>query len=336
MRSSLEQAISFVKCDHYSWLRNGSPINAGEITSRWLDNLSLFELANPTSITKSKYCDKSQFYFFVNNENSLMLTFVVLLKLFPRISYSQLSIIISILQNILILIFICMLASIGFNPLILLLIAMAIAKINSEILISHPISCYGFLLPCMLACIGIWSLFLKSCRLQNWKFLAPTSLLVGFSLGIFANFRSSYILVLLATSVVYLIFFYVSIRPKRTALLKSFAIALFAILGFRSFKTIFISPIIQTSKQIQSYSSTHHPIMHPVVLSLAIPSNDFAKSKGIEWNDSVGLKIAETTDPTASYLGPNYEKALFTYYVNLWTYFSSDMLNIYKLKIQSA
>ncbi|MFC1607726.1 hypothetical protein ACFL47_07105, partial [Candidatus Latescibacterota bacterium] len=77
----------------------------------------------------------------------------------------------------------------------------------------------------------------------------------------------------------------------------------------------------------------HHTIAHPLVLSVSIPENDLSKREGIYWDDSASVPLAMSIDPSANYLGTNFNKALLTYYMKLWIYYPDEMLNIYKNKL---
>ena len=84
------------------------------------------------------------------------------------------------------------------------------------------------------------------------------------------------------------------------------------------------------------YNAAHHPIAHPLVLGLGFPESPLAKRENIRWDDSLGLEIARRADPNATYLGPTYERALFSYYLGLWRKHPIEMLGIYLSKFNVA
>ena len=84
------------------------------------------------------------------------------------------------------------------------------------------------------------------------------------------------------------------------------------------------------------YNAAHHPIAHPLVLGLGFPESPLAKRENIRWDDSLGLEIARRADPDATYLGPTYEPALFSYYLDLWRKYPAEMLGIYLSKFNVA
>jgi hypothetical protein len=83
-------------------------------------------------------------------------------------------------------------------------------------------------------------------------------------------------------------------------------------------------------------NAAHHPIAHPIVLGLGFPENALAKRENIRWDDTLGLELARRADPHATYLGPRYERALFSYYFDLWRKYPFEMLSIYLSKFNVA
>src|SRR5262249_49661099 len=73
-----------------------------------------------------------------------------------------------------------------------------------------------------------------------------------------------------------------------------------------------------------------------IVLGLAAPENPLSAREGIKWDDSVGAVLARRIDPTATYHGPTYEKALLVYYGKLWVYAPGEMVEIYIAKVRIA
>ena len=92
----------------------------------------------------------------------------------------------------------------------------------------------------------------------------------------------------------------------------------------------------QPAANTSNYS--YHAVAHPLVLALAVPENAFSQRHGIKWIDDVGLTLARKADPSATYLGPTYERALFRYYGSLWRKHPGEMLTIYlhKLNVTGA
>jgi hypothetical protein len=84
------------------------------------------------------------------------------------------------------------------------------------------------------------------------------------------------------------------------------------------------------------YNRSYHVVAHPLVLSLAVPDNSVARREGIKWRDSAGDALARRADPSATYLGPSYERALFRYYWSLWLEHPREMAALYLWKFDIA
>ena len=54
------------------------------------------------------------------------------------------------------------------------------------------------------------------------------------------------------------------------------------------------------------------------------------------WSDEAGLALARRMIPDATYLGPDYERALFRYYWSLWRQYPGEMIGIYWSKLAMA
>lgn len=157
---------------------------------------------------------------------------------------------------------------------------------------------------------------------------ALTAVGVGLAAGFVYNMRTSYLpLVAVAIS----LFVWLSQRsttPWR-AVLTSLATLGMVVLGFLGFQRTVVHPLPVAGSDTPY---TYHVVAHPLVLGLAVPENDFAKRHGIEWNDTVGLKLAQTVDPNVQYLAGTYERALFAFYARLWIMQTDEMKQLYLAK----
>jgi hypothetical protein len=66
------------------------------------------------------------------------------------------------------------------------------------------------------------------------------------------------------------------------------------------------------------------------------PTTALARREGIKWRDSAGDALARRVDPSATYLGPSYERALFRYYWSLWLRAPAEMAALYVWKFDIA
>ena len=96
-------------------------------------------------------------------------------------------------------------------------------------------------------------------------------------------------------------------------------------IGFSVFQAVLIRPLGANLQH--SYSS--HPIWHPIILGLGIIPNPLAEREGITWNDTAAWEIAKRVDPNTTYLGPKYDRALRSYYFQLWKRHPWEMAAIY-------
>lgn len=154
--------------------------------------------------------------------------------------------------------------------------------------------------------------------------------------GIFAaftvNLRSSTVPLTVALAVCYV---EATRRGGLHAVIRWYGLSAAAFaLGYLAFTATFIRPLERAVPR--QLVSVHHVIAHPLVLSLAVPPNEFASNAGIEWKDSAGLALAQRIDPSTTYLGPSYEANLFRFYVTLWRTHPRDMLYVYAVKGRTA
>ena len=160
-------------------------------------------------------------------------------------------------------------------------------------------------------------------------FLA-SMLAAGAVVGFVAVLRTNYGLVCLLLSVAFVIYVFRDLHPRRTAAAGMAALALFVLVGARRAAIQLVNgPILALGLD---YNRVHHPIAHPLVLALGQPDSPLATREGIRWDDSVGLPLAQKIEPSATYLGPAYEKALLSYYAKLWIFHPGEMIGIYLAK----
>ena len=266
----------------------------------------------------------------LNNENSLMLVMTWTLKIAPRVSAGGLARVFGAIRFVLIAVF-------GFAILLSggsILFALAAMLICADVLqdLRHfHYTIYPFLAPIILGLAGVYVTLVRyapaSARLQ-----APLSIVLGLLTAFFANMRSSHL-------PVYVLFFlvYAAILARREAgrsLVRAslIAIACFAA-GYATFGWLLIRPLVPAGPHS---NMAHHVIAHPLVLALAVPPNDLSRREGIVWSDEVGLTLARREIPGATYLGPDYERALFQYYRRLWREHPGEMIGIYWSKLAMA
>src|SRR5262249_35086176 len=144
--------------------------------------------------------------------------------------------------------------------------------------------------------------------------LAATGAAAGAMSAFIANMRTSYLPILVAFLGCFLIgqASLQSESTRRRAVLRACALTACFAIGYVALQAGLIT------RHLPSSYKAAHPLMHPLVLGLAVPSNDFSQAMGIRWADEVGPEKAQTIDPDAGFLGPRYDAALFRYYATLW------------------
>jgi hypothetical protein len=196
---------------------------------------------------------------------------------------------------------------------------------------------YSLILPAVLLDISWLALALSVPRRFGLPRQALVVAVAGFLAGFTVNVRTSYLptCVLLVTTYTLLAF---ALKRKTSnrqePRLPSWLAASVAafIAGFVLFHISFIARL---TPAVGAGHSTH-PVAHPLVLGLAVPMNDLARTEGIAWNDEVGLTLAQRAIPDATYLGPLYERALFAYYRSLWRAHPREMVRVYAAKFALA
>jgi hypothetical protein len=226
------------------------------------------------------------------------------------------------------------LVCVGASPVFALLALMLGAEITGLLAPTHLYSSYPFLLPFLGVYTALLALTLHFGVHRNRRHLALAAFGIGLFGAFFYNLRSSYLPIVAAC---YLIFVAVvwrhAVRRDESGGSSRWTAAGIATAGFALggvlFYLAFTYPLTRSGA---NYNYTHHVVAHPLVLSLAVPPNALSEREGIKWSDVVGPELARTVDPTASYLGPTYERALLTYYTRLWRRYPREMLDIYLAK----
>jgi hypothetical protein len=274
---------------------------------------------------------------FVNNENSLMVAEVGMLRINPNLSYEGMGRLLHATR----------VAGLAFVAFVLLesgfsiwmsaaVLIGALAQLNR--LDSHVASVYPFLFVLVIVAAAAYAHASGHLRTRGLTALAVAALAAGGFSSFGVNMRTSYFPVYVA---MFGVFLWLeegrAVRiARRTAgaasLRAAVAVAAFA-LGYWLFQYVFISRHIPPR---MTYNSTSHSIAHPLVLALAVPETDFSRREGIHWQDSVGGVLATRTIPGALYLGPRYDEALFKYYRDLWRTQPREMAKVYLIKAHTA
>jgi glycosyltransferase involved in cell wall biosynthesis len=331
---SLELAIDWVYCGKYSMhsvphdllrylLENGDSL-------RHLPVSTFPEMAGGS---RDMYCS-SVTNPFLNNENSLFYIYSTLLRMRPNITLVGLGVALTWMRVGSIVFFVFALICVGASPLFALLALMIGLEISGLTATTHLYSGYPFLLSFMGIYAGLLALTLHFGLHRNNRSLAVASVAIGLFGGLFYNLRTSYLPIVFGCYLIFMLFIFLeALREQPSAPsgpARSVGVALAGFLaGAGLFYVVCVYPLTRPGA---TGNLTYHSVIHPVVLSLALPANELSKREGIRWLDAVGLDLARRVDPDATYMGPTYERALMTYYSRLWRRYPSEMLGIYMAK----
>lgn len=289
-------------------------------------------LNNYDSEDVAHYCAKVTSPF-VNNENTLSWLMQSLFFVYPKLSLHQLHIIFFVLQCLMVSFFFFFLAQLRINSIYIL--GLMLTAISSLVVAmsDHIISLYPFLLPSVLFMMaGLGFILRYELYKTFWFGTVCLNILIGCYAFFLSNLRTTYHIAAFLMVMLYLAMLIISIINTRSRFyyVKVFLHPMIILVTFLCCWLLILKPAIT-----ENVSNLHyHVIAHPLVLSLALPANQFAEQQGIQWNDAVGVVLAQRIDPKTQYIGPGYEKALFSYYKFLWKNYPKNMLQIYYEKLK--
>ena len=205
----------------------------------------------------------------------------------------------------------------------------------------------------LLSTIGVGWSFALAARLYHRPVVHACFVgLMGWLTAFGANMRTSHLPIYSSYFVLYMVFVGVNMRERNDGANASGygwlwrGTAAF-VAGTALFWIVLIRPIDHATAT-SDYNYTYHPIAHPLVLSLSLTTNeaysfgrtvsgnDLARREGISWYDPKGLDAARKVYPDVEYLDRGYERALWTYYGQLWRRYPQEMVRIYVDKFQLA
>jgi hypothetical protein len=275
-----------------------------------------------------RYCDSVTFSV-VNGENSLMLLERWILGVAPNASVRTIGQATFGLEIAMYLAFTFGLLVLGAS-LMSCAALFACALSITVTLAPHRYTGYPLMLPVLLLQVGVCAIALRWHAARRPTVLAGLLFATGGLSAFTVNLRTDMAPYVSALWVAFLVYV-LSDRVRAAINWRTDGALLGAAFcaGWLLFSTLFIGPL---PAKIDGSKPTAHPIAHPLVLSLAYPSNEFASSQGIEWDDDVGYALARRVDPDVPYLGSAYERALFRFYARLWVAHPREMAGLYLFK----
>ncbi len=332
---SLNIAVNRVVCKQLSSFTPNFKQFILSDNSKILDE-KVLDLPTLIASSQNEYCKSTNP--FINNENTLGWLMEIVLRVLPNITVSQLGLALNSIRIGCLLVFIFFLIWIGISPFI------AFMTLNVGIFVvdlvnnTHYYSLYPFFMPFTVLMIALLGIAIKLKAYKRVYVAVPVLIGIGIYGALFKNLRTSYYPIIIFFLLAYIIFTIFELKENRQIsrmykrVFPGIAIIAFCV-GMGIFNISLVQPIENLST---GYNRSYHVVAHPLVLSIAVPENDLSQREGIKWNDGVGLSLAHKIDPNVTYLGNNYEKALFTYYFKLWIYYPNEMVNIYWQKLKLA
>jgi len=333
---SLDQAINLVFCGTTA-VSHSYRIADYVSTNPSALEVPVRELIVGLAGSREAYCGEPDITF-LNSENSLMLATRAVLVVNRNASVASIERALGLGVAVILAVFTFVLVRAG-TGLARVALSLASILLIFRDLVAFRYSVYFFILPIVLLNVTFYSLAILLSFSSTVRRHAVTLLAAGLLASFSANMRTSYLPMLVLFATVYCATMFVSQRRSATGRAKAspaawstISVAAF-IAGYLVFHLLFIRPLVPKGA---SYNTAHHPIAHPLVLSLAVLPNDLSDREGIRWEDEVGFTLAQRMIPEATYLGPLYEKALFAYYRKLWRQYPQQMLGIYTAKLAYA
>ena len=299
------------------------------------DDMPLRQAIEATFGPLSNYCSKPK-YPFTHQENALYFAYSAALGLWPNASIIGLAELATTARVLMIGFIAFTMIVLGFGAFWAFVSAFLGMKLHLVLVSTHVLSLYSFMTFQLAALCGAVTLGYAAGSQLGWS--TALRLAYGAVLGLMTvaiwNMRTTHGLIAIIALVYVAGLLLLRGREFATGASRWASVALTAlsclVIGL-SMHALLLRNVINTG-----YNQTTHVAAHPLVLGLAFPPNPLATREDIKWDDSVGLELARRVDPNATYLGPTYERALFSYYFGLWKKFPLEMLNIYILKFGVA
>lgn len=330
---TIEMAYNWTHCDQFSALRDIGLRSYFDGTPNPLDT-NISDLALIGRSSPSEYCGGS-FEPFQNEDSALFYLMSGVLFVTPNASAMGVFWSLSALMVLCFASFLIVLWHQSQDPYVTAMAAIMSIGLYTTLAVDQFLSIRTFMWPLLLLVVA---LLIRSQAAASYRVLIIGTAGAGAIAAIGINLRASYIAhYLVVLGIVIAMAFAQQLRKpnanKRQATGRAMSGLLAFIIGMYVIQTIFIGPL--SNLDVES-GLTHHPIAHPIVLGLSVPTNPLSEREGIFWSDPAGAVLAERVDPLANTTYERYESALFKYYRGLWADHPGEMLGIYARKIHDA
>ena len=299
------------------------------------DDMPLRQVIETKFGSLSGFCSKNK-HPFTNNENALYFAYAATLRLWPSASTIDLAELATTARVLMI----------GFIAFAIIVLGVGVVwtfvstllglKLHVILIETHVLSIYPFMTFQLAVLCGLVAIGYAAGSQHGWS--TPLRLAYGAVLGLVTvpiwNMRISHGLmaILVLAGVAGLLLLrgreFAAGANRWTSVATATASCVVVGIGMHA---MLLQRIPDTA-----YNAAHHPIAHALVLGLGFPENALAKRENIRWDDTLELELARRADPHATYLGPTYERALFSYYFDLWRKYPFEMLDIYLSKFNVA
>jgi len=257
----------------------------------------------------------------VITQNTLMLIEATVLRVNPRASLATIARTLLAIQFAGLALFAMALCIAGVPTVWSALLLFGSHTLIWALLDQYMYAAYPLMIPAVAGLIAIATI---GVRARSTPAQLTVAVVLGFAIGPVVNLRTD---LLPACGAVIGLWLLTAPSPARAA-----CQLLIIGAGAAGFQVVAIRPI----QNAQPQRLTGHPVLHPIVLALAVPENPVATSLGIEWDDTVGFDLAHRIEPGVHVMTPDYERVLRRYYVGLWRERPGDMAGIYWLKFRAA
>jgi hypothetical protein len=299
----------------------------------WASDLPAPKLLATVAGSVETYCSTATIPY-VNEDNALGLLETMYLQLKPTASAVEIGRFLAVVRVVIVAAFVVLLMSLGASVLFGTAVAVASLAICSTLQRTEMgYSTYPFFFVMVFLNVIAFAGALRLARSGNLATTLGAAGAVGFIVAASVNMRASYLPIYAGFFMAYCAGVW-RIRADRRRWLPVALLTPAFVFGYFLFQYPLIVRPARAAAAASNY--TYHTVSHPLVLGLALPESALSKREGIAWSDDVGNVLARRIDPTTSYLGPGYEKAMFAYYRGLWKRYPAEMVGVYVAKLRLA
>jgi hypothetical protein len=322
--ASLNEAINEVFCGQWARVSDRHQIGYQIATHPDLTSVPVRQVIRQSAVTIRAYCATLTVPY-GNNENTLSEFEALTLRAAARSASA------ATIGRVLLAVRLCVLLL--FSAAVLaaggsVLMCVALLEIGFGLLEQmRPItdSVYPFIFVMPLLSIALYVALLRRAR-DRWKPIDLCLLVaVGMAAALGVNARTSHLPVY---AMLLAIFFWLA-KFRGVTARRAVAAALVVMAAYGAAHWHIA---VMRQPPVITYNHSYHTVAHPLVLALAIPENSLSRREGIKWSDEVGIVLARKMDPSVTYLGPTYDRALYQYYWSLWRDHPGEMLGVYLQK----